>query len=419
MRRFTAVAGALLFLPACTDQAATIAGPSGTLRGAPPTALGNVVSETSTDLWARIITGETGPGSQYQLYLPREWNGTAVFYAHGIRDVLEPVSLRNQDNLQAIRDELGRRGFAVAYSSFDENGYAEKDGAQRTHQLRGLFTSVFGRPTSSLLVGHSLGGLIAMDLAERFAGQYDGVAALCGVVGGTQSEFDHMVTTRMLFDMFYPGVLPGAYNNPPSGFIMNPTTQAQIVGAITLNPIGLAAIGSVKQANLQFNVFAPPAERQTQMVTSLITALTFHARGADNVLPLMNGFPFDNTGTVYTAAAIPLLPNSALGATIGGINANAPRTSGDPSALNYTARNFTPSGALQIPTITLHNQWDPLVPYFHEGLLQSRVSAAGASGLLVQRTKPAYGHCNFDVPEQVKAITDLANWVETGVKPAN
>ena len=356
----------------------------------------------------------------YELYLPREWNGTAVFYAHGIRDVLEPVSLRNQDNLQAIRDELGRRGFAVAYSSFSDNGYAEQDGAQRTHQLRGLFASQFGAPQRSLLVGHSLGGLIVLDLAERFADQYDGVAAFCGVVGGTQAEFDHMVNTRLLFDMFYPGIMPGAYNDPPNGFAMTPALQGQIIAAITANPAGLATIGSVAQANLQFNPLAAPAVAQFQMVTSLITALTFHGRGADNVLSLTNGkFPFDNSATAYSASSIPLIPPAVLAGVLTSINANAPRMSGDPSALNYTERNFTPSGALAIPTLTLHNRWDPLVPYFHEPLLAGRVGAAGASGLLLQRTKNEYGHCNFTVGEQVQAITDLAGWVETGTKPNN
>jgi hypothetical protein len=108
-----------------------------------------------------------------------------------------------------------------------------------------------------------------------------------------------------------------------------------------------------------------------------------------------------------------------LAAALASINTNAPRTSGDPSALNYTARNFMPSGAPQIPTITMHNRWDPLVPFFHEPMLTDRVTAAGANALLVQRTKFEYGHCNFTVPEQVQAITDLATWVETGVKPAS
>ncbi len=216
MRRLT-IAGAVLALTACSDPT-TPAGP-GPVGSAPHDSSSfvmNVVSETSTAIWERVITGETGPGSQYQLFLPRTWNGTAIFYSHGIRDVLEPVSLRDQDNLGAIRDQLGQLGFAVAYSSYSENGYAEKDGAQRTHQLRGLLTSQFGAPQRSLLVGHSLGGLIALDLAERFSNQYDGVAAMCGVVGGTQAEFDHMVTTRLLFDMFYPGILPGTFNEIPS-----------------------------------------------------------------------------------------------------------------------------------------------------------------------------------------------------------
>jgi hypothetical protein len=156
MRRSPLVTGALLVLGACTDRAPAITAPAVVTSPGSPTA--NVVSESSTDLWARIVTGETGPGSTYQLYLPRQWNGTAIYYAHGIRDVLEPISLRNQDNLVTIRDQLGQLGFAVAYSSFDDNGYAEKDGAQRTHQLRGLLTSEFGTPSRNLLVGHSLEG---------------------------------------------------------------------------------------------------------------------------------------------------------------------------------------------------------------------------------------------------------------------
>ena len=414
MRSLPLIAGAMLVLAACTDRGPVLTEPHA-ITGTPTL---NIVSETSTDLWARVITGETGPGSMYQLYLPREWNGTAVYYAHGIRDVLEPVSLRNQDNLVAIRDRLGQLGFAVAYSSYSENGYAEKDGAQRTHQLRGLFTSAFGAPSRSLLVGHSLGGLIALELAARFASDYDGVAAMCSIAGGTQAQIDHVVNVRLLFDMFYPGVLPGDFDNPEQIDMITPQQQGQIVAAITANPVGLAIIASIAQAGLEFNPVSPQA--QTQLVTSLITALSFHARGGDNVLSLTNGkFPFDNTQTVYSAAAISLVPPNVLAAALAQVNANAPRTAGDPSALNYTSKHFTPSGALRIPTITLHNRWDQLVPFFHEPMLASRVNAAGATGLLLQRTRNEFGHCNFTVDEQVTAITDLASWVQTGAKPNN
>ena len=413
MSRLT-VAGALLVLGACTDPTTGV--PDATM--APGGLSANIVSETSTDLWERIITGETGPGSQYQLYLPREWNGTAVFYAHGFRDVLLPVSLRDdQDNLAATRDQLGQRGIAVAYSSYSENGFAEKDGVQRTHQLRGLFASQFGTPARSLIVGHSLGGLVATNLAEKFPDQYDGAAVFCGVVGGTPVEFNHMVTTRLLFDLFYPGIMPGTYDEIPTGLMVDQAKQAQIIAAITANPLGLLAIASIKQANLQFQLGSP--QMQQQMVTSLITALSFHARGGDNVLPLMNGFPFDNQETVYSASAIPLLPPQVLAGILTMVNTTAPRRVGDPSAVNYTERHFTPSGALRMPTITLHNNADPLVPFFHEQLFAGRVSDAGASGLLVQRTNPSYGHCVFSVPEQVQMIVDLDTWVATGIKPAS
>ena len=137
------------------------------------------------------------------------------------------------------------------------------------------------------------------------------------------------------------------------------------------------------------------------------------------MLPLLNGFPFDNLETTYTASQIPLLPQPVLSGILAMINANAPRRAGDPSAMNYTERNFTPSGALRIPTLTLHNRWDPLVPFFHEPMFGDRVAKAGAAGLLVQRTKNEYGHCNFTVSEQVQAISDLLDWVESSVKPAN
>ena len=51
--------------------------------------------------------------------------------------------------------------------------------------------------------------------------------------------------------------------------------------------------------------------------------------------------------------------------------------------------------------------------------MAGRVNAAGANGLLIQRTKLEYGHCNFTVDEQVTAIIDLNAWVTTGIKPAS
>ena len=424
MRRTTTItAGALMVLAACTDQESRIAGPGpGATRGSSdsPGATANVVSETSSDLWANIVTGETGPGSSYGLYMPRQWNGTTVFYAHGIRDVLDPVGLQNQDGYSAVRDQLGALGFAVAYSSFSENGFAVEDAARRTHQLRGLFTSRFGKPTRSLLYGHSLGALAVMELAEQFPGQYDGAVPVCGIVGGTQLQLDYVVNVRALFDHFYPGLLPGSASEPVPGYDLRTDVpkQLQIIGAVTANPLGLGVIASTAQTPLEFT-------NSTELVTSLINALVYHTRGADNVLTFVNGkFPVSNVGVTYSPRAnliVPPLTLQAVSAMLNGVNQLIPRFEADQSAAEWAAKNFTPSGALQIPTITLHNRWDRLVPSFHEDTLAKRVADAGAMNLLVQRRNLAwgYGHCAIPAAAQVQAITDLASWVETGIKPNN
>jgi hypothetical protein len=143
-----------LALGACEDDL-----PTSTLLGARDAHLESdrTVITPADGPWQRIVEGTAGPGARFALYIPRDWNGDAVYYAHGFRDAASPVDLRDQDQLFAIRDELGARGYAMAYSSFSQNGFVVKDGAQRTHQLRGLLASELGgEPTRSFLAGHSL-----------------------------------------------------------------------------------------------------------------------------------------------------------------------------------------------------------------------------------------------------------------------
>jgi pimeloyl-ACP methyl ester carboxylesterase len=82
----------------------------------------------------------------------------------------------------------------VAVSSFSANGWVIKDGAQRTHQLLGLFTSKFGRPETVYLAGASMGGLIAVKLAETYPDA--GALAACAASGGSQQLFDYQTHAR-------------------------------------------------------------------------------------------------------------------------------------------------------------------------------------------------------------------------------
>ena len=409
----------LLTLAACADSAPTA--PS-------DAALKRTTTEPATGPWSQVVTGETGPGSLYALYIPTSWNGDAVFYAHGIRPPQEPVSLRDQDQVFAVRDALGTMGYAVAYSSYSENGLAIKDGAQRTHQLRGLLAAqLHGQPERSFLVGHSLGALVALDLAERFPTQYDGALLVCGMVGGTPIELDYVAHVRALFDFYYPGVLPGDVIDVPEGSVLTPALQGAVIAAIGANPAGLFAIASTAQTPLAFVPTANPADWANPgsvafqtLVGSLLNALGYQLLGTNDVVDRTHGHsPFDNGGTTYTVGTVVgPVPAPFIAGLVAASNAGVARYTSPPDAQHYLEKYYTPTGALQDPTITLHTLFDPLVPYFHEPAFAQTVAGAGASSLLLQRAVPAYGHCNIPAAAVVQSFVDLVGWSTSGVRPA-
>jgi pimeloyl-ACP methyl ester carboxylesterase len=421
------LAGISLAAISCTDRSPVSPSLSAGVRAA-------TVTIPTSGPWARIVEGETGPGSLYALYIPAQWNGDAIYYAHGIRPPQAPITLDDQDNFFEVRDALGALGYAFAYSSFSENGLAVKDGAQRTHQLRGLLSSELrGNPQRSYLTGYSLGALVALELGERFPGQYDGVLAMCGMVGGTPLELQYVGDVRALFDNYYPGVLQGNVISVPSTPPTVAQVQALVIGAITPTPtnpqavLGLFAIASTAQTQLAYvpigSLGDPSSPAFQSLVGSLITALYYQLLGTPDVLGRTHGHsPFDNRTTTYTMGT-PAVPVAALIPVIQGMiaasNQAVTRYDITPDAQNYLDRNYVPTGNLKIPVVSVHNFWDPLVPFFHEPAFAGIVASAGASDMLLQRGVPNYGHCNFPTPLVVSSFQTLASWVTTGVKPAS
>ena len=103
-----------------------------------------------------VVDGRLGPGALYRMVRPANWNGTLLLYAHGFVPASEPVGLPS--DAEVLVGLFVPRGFAVAFSSFSQNGWAVKDGAQRTQQLLGIFTSKFGSPYRIYIGGGSMGG---------------------------------------------------------------------------------------------------------------------------------------------------------------------------------------------------------------------------------------------------------------------
>ena len=347
------------------------------------------------------VEGQTGPGSLYALDMPAVWNGDLVVYAHGIVDPALPVALPSaQDNFDTVRDALLARGFAVATSSFSENGFALKDAAQRTHQLTGLFAARFGPPARVYLAGHSLGSMAALQLAETHPSQYDGALVMCGFVGGTIPEIEYMATARIAFDYFFPGVIAGSVFSIPADLDFRPGTPlfTQVQGALVggFGP-SLKTLQLARVARLPGYSENPSIVNAAEIIASALNVLGFNLRYTRDVLQHTQGhIPFDNRQVTYSGS----FDDAAL-------NLGIQRWTGEPAAVNYIARSYTPTGALQIPVQTLHTDRDPVVPAWHEELYAGAVQRQGATALLEQRIVPAYGHCAFSTTEVLQSFDRL------------
>ena len=367
--------------------------------------VGTVVGFAAPVMADDVIDGRTGPNSVYRLVRPSNWNGILVLYAHGY--IAKDVPVGITDDAQLVISLLAPQGFAVAVSSFDENGWVIKDGTQRTHQLLGLFTSKFGKPARVYVGGASMGGLIAIKLVETWPNEFAGLLPACAVCGGSTRQYDFMLNVRVLFDLFYPNVLPGTAVDVPDGIDLNQDIVIPAITAMTIDPTGAAAIAAIQQTPVEF-------ANGPELIQSIATALG-GAAGYPEILALTHGRAyFDNTTTLYSGA----LPAP----TLAFINANVQRFSGTPAGRNSLEHNYTPTGDLPIPALTLSTFRDPVVPGFHRTIYGQTVAAMGNADRLVQRnvqgTGNGYGHCTFTPQELTQAFFDLILWGEFGIKPA-
>ncbi len=349
-------------------------------------------------------------GAQYAMFVPETWNGRLVLWAHGFVDPGAPIAL--PDELPAdvapwlvqLRETLLGAGYAVAYSSYAENGWAVKDGAARTHELRTLFASRFGVPTHVYVGGRSLGALITVMLAETYPGDYQGALALCGPLGGGRQEIDYVANVRVLFDFFFPGVIPGdALHVPPMEFSADSPVVKAIVAAILAEPQKAVALASVDQIELPYRTLS-------ELVLSIVRPLGYNIRGTNDLLARTGGqSPFGNLNTWYTG----------LGLYDVTVNAGVGRFAAKDAAIRYLNDYYRPRGSLGLPLLTLHTTMDPDVPFAHEAALAKIVAAARTSKWLAQQSVQRYGHCNVTPAEVLLTLGRLVNWAEKGEKPAS
>ena len=362
------------------------------------------------------FAGPIGPGSSYEIDVPAAWNGDLVLYAHGIVQAEQPVvPPTNQDGYNLLRAALLSGGYAVAASSFSSNGWSLDDAVRRTHQLSGIFRSKAGHPRRIFLLGHSMGALAIVKLAEKYPGQYDGALPMCGPLGGALPELQYAGDARVTFDFYFPGVLPGTPFDVPAGTqYLSPFDPG---GPSPLFLSVLSAISANPTNTFQWATAAKlPFANASELGNSALYVVGFVLRYTNDFIERVNGkIPYDNRDTQYQ---VNVTPDPATNMFLSGLlNAGVQRFDAHQAALNYYERNYTPTGRIGIPVLTLHTTRDPAIPFAHEALFAAAVADAGESALLVQRPIDRWGHCAFTPAEILSGFSDLVGWVTTGQQP--
>ena len=361
-----------------------------------------LVTTTQVVIADDIIDGNFGPGAIYRMVRPTNWNGSLILYAHGYTSSDLPVALPTEGD--ALINALAPQGFAIAFTSFSENGWAVKEGSQQTLQLLGLFTSKFGQANKVYLSGGSMGGLITIKLVEQHPNAFVGSLALCPVAGGSRQLFNYYGNTRALFDYFYPGVLPGNAGDVSQNINLSNDIALPALAAIQSDPSGALALANVTQTPIPF-------ANELELVESVVTALVSNAESYQGLSPQIHDQPFfDNQNVVYSSAILPPPLLTTINASIG-------RYSASPSALAYLDHYYEPNGELTIPMVVLYTSRDPRVPGFNQSSYLDRVTEAGHLDMLVQHSIDRFGHCAFTPEEIINAFSDMILWVEYGIKP--
>jgi pimeloyl-ACP methyl ester carboxylesterase len=223
-------------------------------------------------------------------------------YAHGFVPSDEPVALPPEGSL--LTSLLVPQGFAVAYSSFSENGWAVRDGTERRHQLLGVFSARFGRPERVYVTGVSMGGLIAIKLSETYPGMYAGALPIGAVAGGSRQQFDYEANVWTLFDFLYPGVLPSDAANVPERIDVTQAVVLPALAAMQADPTGALIMAQIDQIPIPFAT----AE---ELVESILAALAYYAMEFTDLNNRTHGQGFfDNSETQYTGALPPRAASS-------------------------------------------------------------------------------------------------------------
>ncbi len=344
------------------------------------------------------IDGTQTSGALYRICMPAQskWNGDLVLWAHGYVAFNQPLAIPDDSftlpngSTISVSQLINGLGYAYSTTSYAVNGLAIPQGVSDLLDVVNLFTQSHGRPLHVFLVGASEGGIVTALSVEKHPEIYTGGLAACGPIGSFPEQINYLGNFRVIFDYFFPDVIPGSPVSIPADVINNwdSVYVPRITAAIQSQPLTTAQLLNVTNASIGLN--------PSNIVTTVTSVLWYNTFATNDATAKLGGQPFDNSRTVYHGSLNDLL-----------LNALVPRFTANPTALSQMAINYTTSGILIDPLVTLHTTGDQIIPYWHEPEYTAKTVASGSQAFRTNIPVLRYGHCNFRVSEALFAFATL------------
>jgi pimeloyl-ACP methyl ester carboxylesterase len=336
--------------------------------------------------------GVQASGSIYRICMPpaASYNGMLVIWAHGFQDAGTPVSIP-EDQLctseLCIPDVINALGFGFATNSYSKTGLAILEGKADILDLVNLYSAQKGAPAKVFLVGASEGGIITALALEQHPDIFSAGLSACGPIGDFPSQINYFGDARALFNVYFPGVIPGSPFAPPADLVSDWSTYyGSLVEPIVFAPGNRARLDEwVRVARLPYD----PQNYLPSLAVSVKDVLRYSVVNLTDAAATIGGFPFDNSTRFYTGSSSNLL-----------LNLLVPRVAASPEALHVMQTQYQTTGVLQRPLVTLHTTRDQQVPYFHSQLYTLKTLASGAFGTRhIPIAVDRFEHCNFTAQE--------------------
>lgn len=342
------------------------------------------------------VDGVQRSGALYRICIPNQWNGDLVVYAHGYAAPQLPLSIPDdQIGGVSLSQTINQLGYAFATTSYSKNGLAIKEGLADVVDLYNIFINANARPRFVYILGTSLGGTVATLAAEKFPQLFNGALTICGPIGDFRGQINYFGDFRVVFDYFFPGVIPGDPFDIPLEVIVNFNTVyvPRILAAITADPLATSQLLSVTKAPID-------AADPTSIAATTLGLLFFNVFGSNDSTAELGGKAFDNSRRIYFGSN----DDRAL-------NRKIRRFTADPQALNELRNFYETSGKVSVPVVTLHTTADPIVlssqskTYLIKALIQGGVESFSN---VIPRKAVRYGHVNVTAQEAFEAFSILA-----------